>query len=371
MAVKSATSLQTCLCCNMTFSDVDLQRDHYKSEWHRYNLKRKVAQLKPISLEDFIILEAKHGQQTNEARNEVTQFVCKPCKRTFSTQKQFDNHAQSGKHVEKTRRMSGKANFDEPLVVKKSVTPQEEDDDQDWESVDSEDEELIGMPITSCLFCNYSSNDMEDNLKHMSLKHSFFLPDAEFISDVESLLTYLGQKLSTGKVCLWCNTTSKSFRSLEAVQRHMNDKGHCKMRLDPGEDMLEFADFYDYSSSYPDGETNATTEVEENVLEVNDDLELVLPSGAKIGHRSLKVYFKQNLHEKTEEQFKTSNRAIRGSMSGRHLMHQYNSLGFHSSSSPVILAKKARDHQFLQKKWMRLGIKANKLQRHFRQQVDF
>ena len=31
-------------------------------------------------------------------------------------------------------------------------------------------------------------------------------------------------------MCLWCNTRSKAFTSLESVQRHMVDKGHCRIR---------------------------------------------------------------------------------------------------------------------------------------------
>ena len=30
-----------------------LQKEHYKSDWHRYNLKRKVTDLPPVTLEDY------------------------------------------------------------------------------------------------------------------------------------------------------------------------------------------------------------------------------------------------------------------------------------------------------------------------------
>jgi pre-60S factor REI1 len=33
---------------------------------------------------------------------------------------------------------------------------------------------------------------METNVAHMTKKHSFFLPDAEFIADLEGLMIYLG-----------------------------------------------------------------------------------------------------------------------------------------------------------------------------------
>jgi hypothetical protein len=31
----------------------ELQKAHYKTDWHRYNLKRKVANLPPVTAENF------------------------------------------------------------------------------------------------------------------------------------------------------------------------------------------------------------------------------------------------------------------------------------------------------------------------------
>lgn len=43
----------TCNTCNLQFPESNDQRIHMKSDWHRYNLKRKVAQLPPITEELF------------------------------------------------------------------------------------------------------------------------------------------------------------------------------------------------------------------------------------------------------------------------------------------------------------------------------
>ena len=76
------------------------------------------------------------------------------------------------------------------------------------------------------------------------------------------------------------------------------DKGHTKM-LHEGEALLEYSDFYDYSSSYPEGEGSSTqdpdAEVEVNQLD-DDSYQLVLPSGVKVGHRSLARYYRQSLN---------------------------------------------------------------------------
>lgn len=40
-------------CGTECFNSIDSHREHYRSEWHRYNLKRRVAGLPPISKTDF------------------------------------------------------------------------------------------------------------------------------------------------------------------------------------------------------------------------------------------------------------------------------------------------------------------------------
>lgn len=58
-------------------------------------------------------------------------------------------------------------------------------------------------------------------MHHMTVAHSFFIPDIEFLVDVEGLIQYLGEKISIGNVCLYCNGRGKGFHTLEAVQKHM------------------------------------------------------------------------------------------------------------------------------------------------------
>ena len=47
------SGLLTCITCSVAFKEASGQRDHYKTDWHRYNLKRKVAELPPINEQDF------------------------------------------------------------------------------------------------------------------------------------------------------------------------------------------------------------------------------------------------------------------------------------------------------------------------------
>jgi pre-60S factor REI1 len=103
----------------------------------------------------------------------------------------------------------------------------------------------------------------------MASKFGFFVPYIEHVEDLPELMDYIGQKVSVGNVCLWCN---KGFHSLEGVQKHMVDKGHCKICLEGNED--EFQDFYSISlveDDEEDWETDEEEEVDEEMEDVDVD----------------------------------------------------------------------------------------------------
>lgn len=97
-----------------------------------------------------------------------------------------------------------------------------------------------------------------------------------------------------------------------------------------------------------------------------DEYQLVLPSGAVIGHRSLLRYYKQRLHPERAVVLKKSDRKL------HHVLSQYRALGW-TQTQQQAAARKARDIHLMkrvQSKWqMQLGTKANKLQKHYRAQV--
>jgi pre-60S factor REI1 len=49
----SSNQVFTCVTCNVVFNESEKQRLHYKTDWHRYNLKRKIAELQPVSEQIF------------------------------------------------------------------------------------------------------------------------------------------------------------------------------------------------------------------------------------------------------------------------------------------------------------------------------
>lgn len=149
----------------------------------------------------------------------------------------------------------------------------------------------------------------------------------------------------------------------------MIDKGHCMM-LYEGETLLEYMQFYDYSSSYPDAkDADPDTESPRQSMILDDEgYELKLPSGKVIGHRALVRYYKQNLNLEPVTVTKNSGEKL------RKLLLQYRALG-DSEMQMEAAQRRARDVKYLQriqtKYSTQLQIKQNKLQKHFRRQTNF
>lgn len=344
--------MYTCITCQVAFSSPDLQRTHYKSDWHRYNLKRKVAEFPPISAETFqervIALKMEESVKLKDK-----QCYCNDCHKSFANEKSFESHIRSHKHQNVVKKNSQTASPSKP------VEEHSKEDSNETEEEDGE-EESEPLEVNECLFCPQCSDNLELNLNHMSLSHGFFIPDIEYLTNLKDLMAYLGEKVGVANLCLYCNERGKMFFSTEAVQHHMIDKSHCKLFFE-GDSALEFAEFYDYSKSYPEG-GSPDDNIVQSVLNVNDDLELVLPSGVALGHRYLKHHYKQHLP--TLEQRKAS-------LVGRVMAH-YRAIGWKGSydvgqrQKDVSLSLKMK-----QQGYMKLGVKANKFQKHFRPQVVF
>ncbi|XP_028282829.1 zinc finger protein 622 [Parambassis ranga] len=467
-------SSYTCISCRVAFADGEVQRAHYKTDWHRYNLKRKVADMPPVTAENFqervLAQRAAAEQQLTDA---AVSEGCSICNKKFSSANAYQNHLQSHKHQQaekqallaaqrQVERMNEK-NLEKGLADEKldhdarnealqqalkeqqrpspakqgdgqasqgetklrpekpprmmwleeqakrrereeGATAEEEEwedvdgeDDDEMEEVSDEDEEetmdqeegqlatqsdpdpaaLPGsIPVTDCLFCSHHSRTLMKNVDHMTKVHSFFIPDIEFLVDLKGFIRYLGEKVGAGNVCLWCNEKGRSFYSAEAVQSHMTDKSHCKLFTD-GDAALEFADFYDFRSSYPDREEGEDADMEDEELpddknlEYDDDtLELTLPSGAKIGHRSLMRYYKQRFGTQRAVAVVHNRNAV-----GR-VLRQYKALGWGGDGGKGSFHQKQKDMQYVQmmkSKWMlKVGMSHNATkQKHFRAQVMF
>lgn len=213
-----STPQHTCITCRVLFRDLETQKQHYKCDWHRYNLKRKVADLPPLSVEEFKKRVTEHQKDEKPSQDSLQ---CKSCKKHFSSQNQYDNHLNSKKHKERiakipqhgedeelTSQGSGKSSSSSNGFLKVNKIDEGMETDSEVESVDSEEwEKYKDNPTTrnNCIFCPHHSRSWVRNLKHMTEAHSFFIPDLEYCTDVKGLIEYLGEKVCFGYMCIWCS----------------------------------------------------------------------------------------------------------------------------------------------------------------------
>ncbi|XP_029165195.1 zinc finger protein 622 [Nylanderia fulva] len=368
LTCEPLTNMFTCSTCHITFKDSDAHSVHYKSEWHRYNLYRKMSGLSPLTLETFAkrstVYSTGSGNNKDNKEKEKKIQKCILCQKKFGSVKQYNNHLVSKNHKKMEEQNKDNVNKNLKNVENKMDT------DSDIESLDSEEWlDDLENPIerNDCLFCDHHSRSLTLNLKHMMVKHSFFVPDLEYCIDKRGLLTYLGEKIYSEYKCIWCNDSGRQLQSVEAVRSHMIDKGHCMMLFE-GETLLEYMQFYDYSLSYPDAE-DADPDSEPPKMELSvEGYELKLPSGKVIGHRALMRYYKQNLSLEPVTKTRTNEEKI------RKLMMQYRALG-DANMQVEASRRRARDVQYLQrvqtKYSTQLQFKQNKLQKHFKRQTNF
>lgn len=503
--------MASCITCHLAFSDREITRIHYKSDWHRYNLKRKTVKLPPISAEEFRKkVESQQALDAKTKENEkVVAMTCKVCTRQFRSYGSYTAHLKSKKHLaaekkelesvrkrvedeqaldeddfekdedvelEKLIEMEekkinkalaeAKENLNQPILFKgenkrkkmreairikwcetqmKLVAAADEevedekeedgdedeewedmsdDDDESWEEVDQEEEtdddekettsensessdvtaimsrmkhdsdadvSSIGsrkvqspqhrIGLLECLFCPRVFATVEDKVIHMSRQHSFFIPELQYCSNLDGLLKYIGYKIGVANVCIWCN---KKFWSLTAVRSHMCDVGHCRMLVEK-DAVLEYADFYDFSTSYPD---HQEADADMQLMEVDEvessgesgdgeeEYELVLPSGARIGNRKLKRYYRQKFPTVDRGLTMSTNTNNNGDRV-RKLLSQYSSAGWKSAGALSAAVKTfRRDINYVQhmkkKHAQKLGMKNNKtMMKHFRCSVMF
>ncbi|KOO30778.1 zinc finger protein 622 [Chrysochromulina tobinii] len=124
-----------------------------------------------------------------------------------------------------------------------------DEDDDDWE--DEDDGPWVPQWSRS-LFDGHVSASFEANVSYMRRQHSFVVPFADRLAEPRRLFAYLQEKVERRGVCLCCQ---RAFGSAEACRSHMRDKAHC--RVD------------------------------------SDAFELVLADGRRLGHRSLRTYYRQ------------------------------------------------------------------------------
>lgn len=326
-----------------------------KTEWHRYNLKRRVALLPPISLQQFTV-KLQVSEQEKAKFDEFGFEILKPINRSSTEPdhaKELDklhvfrertgriHHRSRPKYVD-ARSGSPAESLTSVYSTETSATDYGEDTVSDYgstsesnydyeteddaEALNNKDDTVIDLstyPSTTCIYCGVKNHELERNVKHMFHAHGLYIPERSYLIDLEGLLKFLASELLVAKHCICCNFRGNS---VESIRDHLKSKRHCRLPYETKEERDLVGRFYDFSSLYDTLEIEPKTtqkkihfaqeetdisddaiinHQDSDVPEINSNyttasldesgLELTLPSGTRLGHRAGQRYYRQNL----------------------------------------------------------------------------
>ncbi|KAJ1605990.1 zinc finger-containing protein [Cryptosporidium canis] len=294
--MASASAL--CTVCGCKLESTGELREHYKTEWHSYNQKRKLANKEPVSEAVF------------RRKLELLEYA----------KMQVDKGNSHLKNKQKAESQAKSAEGESVAVM--SDRPRQSDTYQP----------------TYCYFDSTIHPSMHECFEYMKTRYSFIIPDREYLVDQEGLAQYLGEKLFEGHICLYCD---RVFSSLRAVRDHMISLGHTMLGTHLDIQREELEGFYNYSSSYKElipnlskmsiSDQGAQDDDEWEYIDEDDDLQehesgqsgrnelfldeiltsynlrrpeitqfgdLRLPNGKEVVHRDLAYIYKQRVPNK-------------------------------------------------------------------------
>lgn len=310
--------------------------DHYKSDWHKYNLKRREAGLPLVEEREFQMrLEAALAMRKEQEKKNGTSHI-----KDINSKKNKKKQDQKAKKLATAKQQASGPSYSSSDAEMKSEdkTEEQEAPRSRIPAALAESQENPEIDPLQSLFDNHKSKSLKENLHYMQQKFGFFVPDKEFLVDVEGLLGYCHEKVKLGHYCLYCNQV---FPTWQGCQQHMIDKQHAKLRYEQGF-WDELDPFYDFGSEdkefvakigenevaeeepadsmdvgadddddgwedVPEGEEEDDEEMYQGYereikrfgLNVNALGELVFPDGRVVGHRALRRYYKQKLSAST------------------------------------------------------------------------
>ncbi|KAL1594387.1 pre-60S factor rei1 [Paraconiothyrium brasiliense] len=348
MATQAAPSVQsthpfTCNTCQVAFRSSELQRSHMQTDWHRYNLKRRVASLPPLSSEVFTekVLANKASAAATAAKASFEKS-CAACQKTYYSENAYNNHLNSQKH----RANVAKAGLDDTASVTGSVmssafslgesmasTADSEATELDPEAERDFSEVVDGIKNTNLDAAEpVSRRPTRPHQSRATDKPDHPLsPTATNGSakEEDTASVASSNKIQTDPVqdCLFCNYRSPNFalnlhhmgrhhgmfipereflvepeslikhlhdkiyeqheclkchkhaHSSHGIQTHMRDRGHCMIGFETDEELVEIGEFYDFRSSYPDADQFQQMEQDMD----SDDSTSTAGGGVKLG----------------------------------------------------------------------------------------
>ena len=307
---KSRTNMMCnhCLYVSKTYEEM---KEHYKSEFHKYNLNRVTMNLAPLSFE--------------QSQN----LFCEICSKKFNSVKKLDEHLISKTHLK------NKAKKEEEKKEEEISTTSSKNEIKEIKSKEPEKTTLDDN--TFCLFCNFKSDNLKNNFYHMVQTHNLEIPFIFYIKSYEELIKILAKKIFVYHACFTCDT--QRFESIRSLQRHMLSKGHTIVNE---KDLDEFLyKYYDIKKLLSIKDKNKRKSKEFKILslrfkvakvlkeknlegdeweEINEEEEddyepmtlpngeLLLENGTTLGNKEFKIYYKQKFHVNKYEEIQKAHK---------------------------------------------------------------
>ena len=334
---KSRTNLMCnhCLYVSKTYEEM---KEHYKSEFHKYNLNRVTMNLAPLSYEDykrkkeFFMKKMEEKKKTEEALKLQSQnLYCEICSKKFNSSKKLEEHLSSKTHLKN----KGKKDEDKKDEITEISTSSK---NEIKEEKSKEPEKTTLDDITCCLFCNFKSDNLKNNFYHMVQIHNLEIPFIFYIKNYEELIKILAKKIFEYHACFTCDT--QRFESIKSLQRHMLSKGHTIIN---DKDLDEFLyKYYDVKKLLSIKDKNKRKSKEFKILslrlkvakvlneknlegdeweeiksnEDDDEFEpmtlpngeLLLENGTTLGNKEFKIYYKQKFHVNKYEELQKAHK---------------------------------------------------------------
>ncbi|KAJ4112180.1 hypothetical protein NW768_011759 [Fusarium equiseti] len=211
-----------------------------------------------------------------------TQPTCSLCDVSFDNSQEHRVHAKSEEHITALRQRataSGllEATVDDNDTYSRPTSSAEDKSHQRSNSKKDSDtdddvprDSAAEFEPTQCIVCAHTTQTFDDSLQHMETAHSLRIPYKDHLSvDLETLVWYLHFVINAYRECIYCGARS---RTVQGIQQHMVDKGHCRVEL--SDEMLEFYDLEGLKKNRSD-----------NVVSVDSET-LRLSSGKLLSHRT-------------------------------------------------------------------------------------
>jgi pre-60S factor REI1 len=315
-AALQSTHPFTCNTCQVAFRSSDLQRAHMQTDWHRYNLKRRVASLPPLSSEIFTekVLANKADAAATAAKASFEKS-CTVCQKTYFSENAHNNHLNSQKHRTNVMKAGRSAQNDDTASVSGSMVSSAfslgesmaESDVTVGGDVEKDFTEVVEGIKNADLDAEPPVSRRPSRPHHSSAdvrpEHPLSPTDTnESTANDEASSAAASAKAPSDPLldCLFCNYKSPSFdlnvnhmgkfhgmfvperefltepenlvkylhdkihinneclkchkilHTPSGIQTHMRDRGHCMIAFESDAELVEVGQFYDFRSSYPD-----------------------------------------------------------------------------------------------------------------------